>query len=78
MVEKKKLAEEILEFFHKEAEMRGELDVPISALYKKFGKEGYHSVQRAIEFLVDRDLVAPSSYALTAKGRRDHGLRRKT
>jgi hypothetical protein len=78
-VEKKKLAEEILEFFHKEAEMQGQLNVLISALYKKFGKETtYHSIQRAIEFLVDRDLIAPSSYALTAKGRRDHSLRRKT
>jgi Zn-dependent M32 family carboxypeptidase len=79
MVEKKKFVEEILEFFHKEAEMRGQLDVPISVLYKKFEKEvTYHNVQRAIEFLVDRDLIAPSSYALTAKGRRDHGLRQKT
>lgn len=78
MVEIKKLAEEILGFFH-EADKRGRLSVPMEALYNAFEKEAsYHVLQRAIEFLVDRDLIAPFSYSLTAKGRREHSLRRKT
>jgi len=77
MVEVKKLAEQILDFFHEEAEERGRLNVPMATLYKTFENEAPYQVQRAIEFLVNRDLIAPLSYSLTAKGRRDHGLRRK-
>jgi hypothetical protein len=78
MVEIKRLAEEILVFFH-EADKRGRLNVPMSSLYKAFEKKAsYDVVQRAIEFLVDRDLIASFSYSLTAKGRREHNLRRKT
>jgi hypothetical protein len=76
MVEIKKLAEEILSFFH-EADKRGRLSVPMASLYNAFETEAsYHAVQRAIEFLVDRDLIAPFSYSLTAKGRREHSLRK--
>jgi hypothetical protein len=79
MVEIRRLAEKILEFLHDEAEKRGRLDVPIAAVYKIFEKEApFGVVQQAIEFLVNRDLIAPSSYSLTAKGRREHGLRQKT
>jgi len=78
MVETKKLAEEILGFFH-EADKRGRLSVPMASLYSNFEKEvSYHAVQRAVEFLVERDLIAPLSYSLTAKGRREHTLRRKS
>ena len=79
MVEVKKLAEELLEFFHKEDERRGRLNIHIATLYKAFEKEApYEMIQRAIGFLVDRDLIAPSSYGLTAKGRREHGLKPKS
>jgi hypothetical protein len=71
------LAGKILEFVHDEAEKRGRLNVPIATVYKTFEKEArYDVVQQAIEFLVNRDLIAPSSYSLTAKGRREHGLGR--
>jgi len=77
MVEIKKLAEQILDFFHAEAEKRGRLNIPIATLYKAFENEGPYQVQRAVEFLVNRDLIAPLSYSLTAKGRRDHDLRQR-
>ncbi len=79
MVEVKKLSEEILTFLHEEFERRGHLNVPIAALYKRFEKEApYDVVQQAIRFLVDRDFIAPFSYSLTAKGRREHSLGSKT
>jgi hypothetical protein len=75
MVEVRKLAEKILEFLHEEFERRGHLDVPIAALYKRFEAEApYDVVQQSVKFLVDRDLIAPFSYSLTAKGRREHSL----
>jgi hypothetical protein len=78
MVEIKRLAEKILGFFH-EADNRGRLNVPMASLYKAFEKEAsYDVVQRAIEFLVDRDLIASFSYSLTAKGRREHNLKRRS
>jgi len=79
MVEVKRLAEKILDFLHEEEERRGRLNIPVVALYKTFEKEApYEVVQQAIGFLVDRDFIAPFSYSLTAKGRGEHGLRRKT
>jgi hypothetical protein len=79
MVEVKRLAEKILEFLHEEFERRGHLNVPIAGLYKRFENEAsYDVVQQAVKFLVDRDLIAPFSYSLTAKGRREHGLAPKT
>ena len=79
MVEIKKLAEMILDFLHEEDEKRGHLNIPVAALYKKFEKEAsYDVIQQAIRFLGDRDLIAPFSYSLTAKGRREHGLKEKT
>jgi len=77
MVGTKKLAEEILIFFH-EADNRGRLNVTVTSLYKAFEeKASYDVLQRAISFLVERDLIAPLSYTLTAKGRREHSLKRK-
>ncbi len=74
-VEVKKLAERILEFLHEEFERRGLLNVPIATLYKSFEKDApFEVVQQAVKFLVDRDLIAPFSYSLTAKGRREHSL----
>lgn len=79
MVEVKQLAEKILELLHEEEEKRGRTNVPIAALYKTFEKDApYDLVQQAVRFLVDRDFIAPFSYSLTAKGRRDHSLRPKT
>jgi len=79
MVEVRTLAEKILAFLHEEEENRSHLHITIAAVYKAFEKEApYEVVQQAIRFLVDRDLIAPFSYSLTAKGRREHGLRRKT
>jgi len=79
MVEVKKLAEQILEFLHQEEEKHGHLNVTLASLYKAFENEAsYDVVQSAIRFLADRDLIAPFSYSLTAKGRREHGLRQKT
>jgi hypothetical protein len=79
MVEIRRLAEEFLDFFHRESEKRGRFDISVATMYKAFEKEApYEVIQRAIRFLVDRDLIAPSSYSLTAKGRREHGLRRKS
>jgi len=78
MVEIKELAEKILEFLHEEDESRGHLEIHMAALYKRFEKQAsYEVVLQAIEFLVDRDLIAPTSYSLTAKGRRQHNLKRK-
>jgi transcriptional regulator NrdR family protein len=77
MVEIKELAEKVLEFLHEEDASRGRLEVHMAALYKKFEKQAsYEVVLQAIEFLVDRDLIAPASYTLTAKGRREHNLKR--
>lgn len=79
MVEVKELAEKILEFLHREEEMRGQLNVTLASLYKAFENEAsYDVVQSAIRFLADRDLIAPFSYSLTAKGRREHSLKRRT
>ena len=78
MVEVRTLAEKILTFLHEEEQKRSHLHITIAALYKEFENEAsYDEVQRAIGFLVDRDFIAPFSYSLTAKGRRDHNLRRK-
>lgn len=78
MVEVRTLAEKILAFLHEEEQKRSHLHITIAALYKAFEKEAsYDVVQQAIAFLVDRDLIAPFSYSLTAKGRREHNLKRK-
>jgi len=78
MVGTKKLAEDILIFFH-EADNSGRLNVTVTSLYKAFEeKASYDVLQRAISFLVERDLIAPLSYTLTAKGRREHSLKRKS
>jgi hypothetical protein len=78
MVEVKELAERILEFLHQEDEKRGHLNVTLASLYKTFESEAsYDLIQNAIRFLADRDLIAPFGYSLTAKGRREHGLKQK-
>jgi hypothetical protein len=78
MVEVKRLAEKILDLLHEEEEKRGRVNIPISDLYKAFEQEApYEAVQQAIGFLTDRDFIAAFSYSLTAKGRRERGLRRK-
>ena len=77
MVEIKELAENVLEFLREEDATRGHLEVHMAALYRRFEKQAsYEVVLQAIEFLVDRDLIAPASYTLTAKGRREHNLKR--
>jgi hypothetical protein len=79
MVEVNTLAEKILAFLHVEEEKRNHLHITMATIYKTFEKEApYDVVQQAIRFLVDRDLIAPFSYSLTAKGRRNHSLRQKT
>ncbi len=79
MVEPKKVAEDILAFLHGEFEKRGHLHIPIATLYRAFEDEAsYEVVQQALGLLADRDLIAPYSYSLTAKGRREHTLRGKT
>jgi hypothetical protein len=79
MVEVKGLAEKILEFIHEQEQKRGHLHVTIATVYKTFEKEApYEVIQQAIRFLEDRDLIAPFSYSLTAKGRREHSLKVKT
>jgi len=79
MVEVKELAEKILDFLYEEDQSRGHLEVHMGALYKRFDKQAsIEVVLQAIEFLVDRDLIAPASYALTAKGRRERNIRQKT
>ena len=79
MVEVKELAGKILELLHEEEEKRGRTSVPIAALYNSLEKDApYDVVQQALRFLVDRDFIAPFSYSLTAKGRREHGLKQKT
>jgi len=79
MVEVKKLAEQILGFLHQEDEKQGHINVTLASLYKAFENEAsYDVIQSAVRFLADRDLIAPFSYSLTAKGRREHSLRQKT
>ena len=78
MVEVRSLAEKILSYLHEEHDRRGRFSTTIATLYKTFEKDApYEMVQQAIRYLVDRDLIAPFSYSLTAKGRREHGLKRK-
>lgn len=73
MVEVKELAKKILGFLHEEAERGGRLNVSMADIYGRFEKQAsYEVVQQAVEYLTDRDLIAPSSYSLTAKGRREH------
>jgi hypothetical protein len=79
MVEVKELAGKIMDFLHEEVEKRGHRDITIAVLYKTFEKQAaYAVVQHAVKFLVDRDLIAPSSYSLTAKGRRARLLKSET
>ena len=79
MVEVKVLAWRILDLLHESEHRRGHLNVPIATLYKTFEKEAaIDTVQQAIRYLVDRDFIAPYSYSLTAKGRRERGLRPNT
>jgi len=79
MVEIKTLAERIVDFIREQEERRGLFNTPVTTLYKAFEKEAsFDDVQRAIGYLVDRDFIAAFSYSLTAKGRHEHGLRRKT
>jgi len=79
MVEVRKLAEQILEFLHREEEKQVHLYVTLASLYKAFENQAsYDVVQSAVRYLSDRDLIAPFSYSLTAKGRREHSLRQKT
>ena len=79
MVEVKELAGKILELLHEEEQRQGRTSVSIAALYKRFEKDAsYDVVQQALRFLVDRDFVAPFSYSLTAKGRREHSLKPRT
>jgi hypothetical protein len=76
-MEVRALAEKILELLHEQEEKRGQVSVPIATLYKAFEKEApYDSVLQAIKYLVERDLIAPFAYSLTAKGRREHGLKK--
>lgn len=78
MVDVNTLAEKILGLIHDEEEKRGRHDISIAALYKTFEKEApFDVVQQAIRYLTDRDFIAPFSYSLTAKGRREHGLKSK-
>ena len=78
MVEVKVLAEKIFDFLHVEEARAGHPNIPIATLYKAFeGEAPFDLVQQAIRFLADRDLIAPFSYSLTAKGRRERGLRQK-
>ena len=77
MVEVRILAQKILDLLHQQAENKGHLSVSITDLYKAFEKEAsYDVVQQSIRFLADRDLIAPFSYSLTAKGRRTVALER--
>ena len=77
MVDVSVLAQKILDFLHHHAVKRGHLSISISELYKEFEKEAsIDAVQRSIRFLADRDLIAPFSYSLTAKGRRTSALER--
>jgi hypothetical protein len=78
MVEVRKLAGDILDFLREESDRRGRRDIPIATLYKTFERQAtYAVVQQAVKFLVDRDLIAPYSYGLTAKGRRERLLETK-
>ena len=71
-LEVRELSKRILDFLHEAEDKRGMHNVPIATLYSNFEKQSsYEAVQRAISFLADRDLIAPYSYSLTAKGRRE-------
>jgi hypothetical protein len=77
MVEVRELAQKILDLLRRQAEHREHLSVSITDLYKMFEKEAsYDILQQSIRFLADRDLIAPFSYSLTAKGRRTVALER--
>jgi hypothetical protein len=77
MVEVSVLAQRILDFLHQRAVKRGHLNVSMSELYKAFEEDAsIDAIQRSIRFLSDRDLIAPFSYSLTAKGRRTVALER--
>jgi len=66
----KELAGKILTMFREAADKRETAEISTAALYKAFLSEASHDmVQRGIQYLLDRDFIAPHSYSLTAKGR---------
>ncbi|HUK49602.1 MAG TPA: hypothetical protein VLV18_01100 [Terriglobales bacterium] len=66
----KELAGRVLNMFRDAAEKKETADLTTAAVYKAFLSEAPHDmVQRAIQYLLDRDYIAPHSYSLTAKGR---------
>jgi hypothetical protein len=68
----KELAGKILESFRQAARNSEQADIPVASIFGTFLKESPHDmVQGAIEYLADRDFIAPFSYSLTAKGRKE-------
>jgi len=66
----KELAGKVLIMFREAAQKKETADITTAAVYKAFLNEAPHDmVQQAIQYLSDRDYIAPHSYSLTAKGR---------
>jgi hypothetical protein len=66
----KELAGKILAMFREAADKSETVEISTAAVYKTFLNEAPHDmVQRSIQYLLDRDFIAPHSYSLTAKGR---------
>ena len=56
--------------FREAADKKETADITTAVVYKAFLNEAPHDmIQRAIQYLLDRDYIAPHSYSLTAKGR---------
>jgi len=76
-----RLAWRIFEFFHIVSERRGQVDLDEAALSKAFVKEGQKSLQRALLWLQEWNLIEHNSlhntYHLTPKGKGSHWLERK-
>jgi hypothetical protein len=66
----KELAGKVLIMFREGADKKETADITTATVYKAFLNEAPHDmIQRAIQYLLDRDYIAPHSYSLTAKGR---------
>ena len=76
-----RLAWKIFEFFHLVFERRGQVELDEAALYKAFVRERPQSLQRALLWLQEWNLIEHNplqhTYHLTPKGKGSHWLEHK-
>jgi hypothetical protein len=76
-----RLAWRIFEYFHLVSERKGQQEIDEAALTKAFAKEGKQSLQAALLWLQEWNLIEHNSlqhtYRLTTKGKGSHWLEHK-